>query len=148
MSARLTSGPDPIEPTARFRYRVELDNYSPVPRSEGSGIIERYDLTDGRPVTYVIETCDGMRDATRAVFLFDDGARVVPLYVAGWNAAPGIDVSLSGDERAAVSATPRLVYLHPFPLSSGTRPDNGRPVDMSGWALGPRRAYHLKVTAL
>jgi hypothetical protein len=60
---------------------------------------------------------------------FDDGHDVTPLYVTGWQE--------DGN-----------TFLRRFPLSEGTRPDNGRPVDMSGWALGPRRAYHLKATPI
>lgn len=66
------------------------------------------------------------------MYLIDDGATVFVYYVAGWS---------HGD-----SITPRILMLHPFPLSVGTRPDNGRPIDMSTWMLGPRRAYHLKVS--
>jgi hypothetical protein len=41
--------------------------------------------------------------------------------------------------------TGERIFLAPFPVNGGLRPDTGRPVDMSNWMIGPRRTYHLKV---
>ena len=65
----------------------------------------------------------------RSLYIVDDGRNVAPFYVAGWRDAD----------------SPRIT-LHPFPTNDGRlRPDNGQPVDFTGWMLTPRRAFHLKI---
>lgn len=73
-----------------------------------------------------------LRQPEKAIYLYDDGHAVLPYYVAFHG--------------LRLDAPAPYVGLHPFPLSEGWRPD-GRPIDMSGWQLGPARAYHLKVVA-
>lgn len=114
--------------SAVISYGVQLDNYSPA-RNYGAGLAAVYAATDdgtGRPETITLDP-SGMPLGTDDVYLMDDGATVRPFYVAGWR-----------------KDAPEL-YLQPFPVDGGTRADNGRPVDMSGWQLGPRKAWHLKV---
>lgn len=77
----------------------------------------------------VLDAADIGPGASSAMYVVDDGTKVRPFYVAGWQ--PGGDV-----------------YLHPFPTADGAiRPDNGRPVDYSTWIVTPRRAYHIKLDA-
>jgi len=101
-----------------------MDNYDP-PRETRALSATVYAATDVHPETVALDA-SSLRDSTRAVYLLDDGATVRPHYVAGWDKAG-------------------MLWLQPFPLSQGTRPDNGRPVDMSSWAIGPRRCYHVKI---
>ena len=122
---------------ARFvrvlHFTSVLDNYDP-PRNTGRSLLEEWHHPDGL-ITYRLIGWGEERDATRAVYLLDDGHSVRPYYVAGWQ---------NGD-------TSRIM-LHPFPVNvndDGTprlRADDGRPVDYGNWVLGPRRAYHLKIT--
>jgi hypothetical protein len=115
---------------ATFRWWCALDNYEPR-RAEMDGTLERSTHAVTGNDTIVILPPLGLKDSTNAVYLIDDGETVTAWYVAGWNPKdPGL-------------------ILNPFPVNPGgerTRPDNGRPVDYSAWSLGPRRAYHLKVT--
>ena len=113
-----------------YRWWCALDNHEPR-RDEASGTLT---LTDhpvtGTPTIVLDYIGSTLRDSTNAIFLVDDGESVTPWYVAGWDPQdPG-------------------VILNPFPVNPGgerKRPD-GRTVDYSAWSLGPRRAYHLKVT--
>ena len=111
----------------RLSWRTVLDNHEP-PRTWCHGVAEVYEATDVAPETVVLDTTDMPKDSHRAVYLLDYGDAVIPMYVAGW--------------RQELTA----VFLHPFPLSVGTRADNGRPIDHSTWVLGPRRYFHIKVT--
>jgi hypothetical protein len=115
---------DPIDTWTAY---VELDNFRPVAR-ETTTVRGSVHEMPGHRETVVLSQTEGLKDPTASIYLLDDGDSVRPHYVAGWH-------PVTGD-----------LYLHPFPLSQGTRPDNGRPVDMSGWALGPRRCYHLKIS--
>lgn len=112
-------------------------------------LVNGYDVTDRRSVEgyfYAVETVNAVDtdtlvilhdgdipSAENAHYIIDDGLTVTVRYVAGWNASQ------------------LAVYLAPFPVnidSEGnviTRPDNGLPVDYSGWMLNPRRAYHVKL---
>ena len=104
---------------------VALDNHEPT-RDFARIFGEVYAANDTAPQTVVLTPGADLKDAHRAVYLLDDGQTIRPHYVAGWNRED------------------TTIYLHPFPTSTGTRPD-GRPVDMSNWFLGPRRAYHVKL---
>lgn len=98
---------------------------------------------DGRAVQYRNEhrdTCYVLLDVPverfwhfrNAAYVIDDGNVALPYYAAGSGA--------SGDR----------VFLHPYPTNPGgvrTRPDTGDPADFSGWILGPRKTYHLKIRA-
>jgi hypothetical protein len=125
----VTTGPR--APIGRIHWSTVTDNH-PTPRGYASGEADVYaaDVDGTRPETITLLGADALRDAHRAVYLVDDGATVRPFYVAGW------------------SPDGATIHLHPMPTADGRiRPDNGRPVDFSSWVLGPRRAYHLKVTA-
>jgi hypothetical protein len=118
----------------RYAVRTLMDNYEPA-RGETWFTAEVYTGEDNArdPESFTVVLCQPteLRDATRAVYVWDDGQTVVPLYVAGYQP----DAS--------------SVYLCPYPLANGRRrPDNGRPIDFSTWVLGPRRSYHLKARAV
>jgi hypothetical protein len=112
-----------------FRWQTQLDNHT-YSRNFANGNGWEYDIADKDLRGVILDDVADLRDPHKAMYLLDDGQNVRTFYVAGWN------------------ADKQLTYLmiHPFPLSVGTRPDNGLPIDMSTWQLGPRRAYHLKVT--
>lgn len=109
-----------------------LDNYEPAPRSIGRSLLEEWHDTDGT-VWFVVVGWQKERDATRALYLIDDGRTVRPYWAAGHS-----------QERDRI-------FLHPMPTNyrpdgdRRVRPDNGRAVDFGDWLLGPRRAYHLKI---
>lgn len=118
--------------TRNLEFLSVLDNYDP-PRSTSRSLLEEWVGPDGT-ITYRLVGWQSERDATNAVYLLDDGRTVRPFYVAGWS--PDSD----------------HILLHAFPTNyrpdgeRKIRDDNGRPVDHGPWALGPRRAYHLKIT--
>jgi hypothetical protein len=106
-----------------YTFTAAADNYEPVPRNYLRGTLETFHRSAHKSDVLLID--NPPNDAHKAIYVLDFGAGVKVRYVAGWN----------GEK----------FFLQPFPLSVGTRPDNGRPVDMSGWMLGPRRAFHLKL---
>jgi hypothetical protein len=113
-----------------FTYWAPLDRYEPAPRRTAHGLLYTFTYPDGRE-GLVIDSVDQFRDHTSAVYLIDDGSDVRPFHVAAWSTL----------------ATDDYVIALPFPTNDGrVRPDNGRPVDFSNWAVGPTRAYHLKIT--
>lgn len=120
-----------------FVGSIALDNYEPVPRTIATVQAWRYDVqpahpapADGARLGWILDPAIGvLRRAQASIYLMDTGTEVTVCYVAGWH--PG------GTH----------LILHPFPLSRGTRPDNGQPVDMSNWFFGPRLAYHVKLHA-
>lgn len=118
-------------PTRTFRYSVALDNYSPT-RDFGAGTGDLYapdTAWNGQSETIILHNVDNFGDFERTNFIVDDGESVRAFYLSGWN-QPGT-----------------MIYLSPFPTNTGAiRPDNGRPVDYSQWALGPRKTFHLKIT--
>lgn len=115
-----------------FRWYCQLDNYEP-PRNYAYGDCYRYS-TDTVADAFVIDGIADLKAATDSMFLLDDGHTVRPMYVAGW------------------ARDAAYLMVHPMPVNwndDGTprmRPD-GRQVDFSHWALGPSRAYHLKIHA-
>lgn len=139
-----------------IHWAAAMDNYEPA-RDITSGHAVRYSGTlvrpDGSRAEYptagIYMPCDdanaiALGNAIRAIALFDDGGTVAPYYCAGHN--PYVtDLQRRGDYH--FGATGPYVLWHPFPLSEGIRAD-GHAVDMSGWMLGPRKAYHFKVTPL
>lgn len=116
-----------------LHYRVALDNYEPMPRVIGYGRIVRYIARDGVTAWKLFPDDEGRMDLGKGVFLVDDGVSVTAAYVAGWPAAG------DGDP---------YVLLFPFPVNpDGKRtPDGRRVIDHGTWMVGPRRAYHLKVS--
>lgn len=123
-------------------FCAPLDNYEPCPRSEANGYVVRYVKANGESGITLWRTDFGkvgsrIFDALHsAVFLVDDGRTVTPYYVAGYRPT---------DE-------PDALFLQPFPTnfnadgSPRMRGDRAEQVDMSGWALGPRKAYHVKLS--
>lgn len=117
-----------------YTFTAAADNYEPAPRNYLSGTLAVYEMPaeqTGRTLARVLcFSSDVPKQAHHAIYLLDDGSSVTAYYVAGWRP----DLS--------------EIYLQTFPLNDGTiRPDNGRPVDFSGWLLGPRTAFHLKLSA-
>ena len=113
-----------------WRYSAALDNHEPV-RSTAYGSFERtIHPVNGTDTIVLDAAASALKDATSALWLIDDGETVQPFYVAGWNPRdPG-------------------VILNPMPTNPGNRTmraDGRGPVSYATWALGPRRAYHLKV---
>ena len=108
----------------RYTFTAAADNYE-VPRGYLRGSVETEQGHEGKSSVLIFESAP--KDACKALYVLDFGTHVEVRYVAGWQ--------------------PKgyRIFLQPFPLSEGTRPDNGRPIDMSGWLLGPRRAFHLKL---
>lgn len=116
------------------RYRVALDNYEPAPRRETYGYVMHYATPSGDDALYIPVTEDLPLDKlTRAVIIYDDGSRAVAYWGGSYHPAPH-------------DGSAPFLLAYTFPMSEGVRPDNGRPVDMSGWMLGPRTALHFKIT--
>lgn len=111
----------------KYTFTAVADNYE-VPRGHLYGTLVTDQGYDGKSDVLIFEGT--VKDAHKAIYVLDFGTRVEVRYVAGWNG--------NGGGKAD------RIFLQPFPLSVGTRSD-GRPIDMSGWTLGPRRAYHLKL---
>lgn len=141
-----------------IQWTCAMDNYEPFPRLILTGYAVRYSGTltrsDGsraeHPTAGIYMPCDDangipLGNAIKSIALFDDGTSVAPYYCKGWNPYE-TDLQRTGEYH--FGATGPYVLWDVFPLSQGIRPDNGRPVDMSNWMLGPRRAYHFKVTPL
>lgn len=107
-----------------------LDNHEPVHRRSAGGYGVAYKRCDGA-AGFKFWPGNEVTEARRAIYIVDDGKTAVPYYVAGWK-----------DEQAAV-------FLQAFPVNPDgrTRSDNGQVIDYSGWVMGPRRVYHLKVTS-
>lgn len=112
-----------------------LDNYQPCPR-ETAYVDCYFYSTETAPDAVVIDGLGAVRDARRAVYLIDDGRTVRPFYVAAYH-----------PDRAYVIA-------HAFPVDVNAdgsplmRADGRGAVDMSTWAIGPSRAYHVKVSGV
>lgn len=119
-----------------FRWSAALDNHEPT-RNYAHGDMWTYPLRSDDGLGIVLDGSSQMKDRTKMTIVMDDGETVRPYYVASWNANSADD----------------YVILHPFPTNyneDGTpkvRPD-GRMVDMSGWAIGPSKLYHLKVSKM
>lgn len=108
----------------RYTFKALADNYN-VPRGHLYGTLLTGQGFDKKSDILRFEAAP--KDAHTAIYVLDFGTHVGVRYVAGWNNVM------------------QEIFLQSFPVNGGTRPDNGRPVDMSGWMLGPRRAFHLKL---
>lgn len=113
-----------------FTVWAHLDNHNPS-REYFRGEVRVLEPTKRNvKKTWVLIANDAflkrIENGPKPIFLLDDGKTVIPLYISGW--------SIRGE-----------VWLHNFPVNPDgeTRPD-GRVIDYSTWALGPRLAYHLK----
>ena len=121
------------EPSGSFHWLTSLDNHEPV-RAATAGLGLRYPADDTRAETVTLTGIDDLKAPENAVYLLDDGRTVTVWYVAGWK------LDDTGPDRR--------LHLQPFPTNPDgrTRPYSGRVIDFDSWRLGPRRAYHLKVT--
>lgn len=117
---------------ATLSYWVNLDNYDPA-REEGTGTLEPRPIPDDRTAYILTGDLLAEKDIHKGVFLLDNGSSVTCWYAGGWS------IGMS------------RIYLYPFPVNvndDGTprlRADRPEQVDYASWALGPRRAYHLKI---
>lgn len=112
----------------RYRFMALADNYG-VPRGYLRGTLTTHQGFDES--AYVVSFEGVPKSAHHATYVLDFGTSVEVRWVAGW-----------------ASEDLNQIFLQPFPLNGGTRPDNGRPIDMSMWMLGPRTAFHLKLTEI
>lgn len=122
----------------RWHFTAAADNHNPVHREEITGTLIQYDRPDVRQTFTLPHAADLFRDAHRSLYLIDDSESVIPHYVAGWNDTEG-------------HPNRGVIHLHPFPVNPGgrtLRADRPEPVDYRTWMLGPRRAYHLKITRI
>lgn len=108
----------------KYKFTALADNYD-VPRGYLRGTLETGQGYDGKSDVVTFEGTP--KDAHHAVYVLDFGDRVEVRYVTGWQP--------NGNR----------IYLQPFPLNGVIHEGNGRPINMSGWMLGPRRAFHLKL---
>jgi hypothetical protein len=129
-----------------LQWETALDNYEPVARSHAHGFAVEYsgtlhDPDTGRTAEYatagITMFCDDMQlplgnvinNGPHAIALMDDGLEVHPYYCAAWH---------HDDSH---------VIWHTFPVN-GINEKTGQSYTMDNWMLGPRRAYHFKVTRL
>jgi hypothetical protein len=113
-----------------------LDGFEP-PRKENYGRLYLYvHPTKDTPGIKIKDVeANQFSDATKAIYLIDDGKTVVPHYVVGWRNSAGL-----------AHGALEFLLLEPFPTNpDDRRASDGRVIDFMDWALGPRRAYHLKV---
>lgn len=111
-------------------FTVAMDAYEPTRRYE-YGVIEKWVNPEGITRFRIPNATDLFRDAHRALYLLDDGNTVVPHYVCGWNS----------------TTDPTTIWIEPLPTNPEGKTDNsGRVIDYRDWALGPLRAYHLKLS--
>src|SRR5215471_16787341 len=133
----------PADRRPRFvSYRAALDNYEPVPRRTETGRLVAYDdpeLEISGQVRFMRAT-DRSDIPAGSVFIIDDGLTARPYYGGSYGEGKPSPLYPEGREPYEI--------LYPFPVNPDgrTRPDNGRVIDFSGWVLGPRKAYLLKIT--
>lgn len=130
----------PRTATESLRWSAALDNHEPTRDfAMGTGLIYPPWPDQPRSTTITLLGVNELKDAEKAVYLLDDGSTVTAWYVAGWAGDP--------NKRGALNPDKPELHLQQFPVNpdGDTRPD-GRVVDFGTWQLGPRRAYHLKIT--
>lgn len=110
----------------QYTFRAAVDNYEPT-RNQIFGRLATQLGPDKKSDVLSFDSMAWPKDAHKALYVLDFGTHVEVRYVTGWNETSG------------------CIFLQLFPLSVGTWQSDGRPVDMSGWMLGPRRTYHLKL---
>lgn len=115
------------------RYSTDLDNYVPA-RDWAADKLEWTTDAHGRP-TAILHGIDKLPDATKSLYLLDDGRTARIMYVSGW-------------AKADHATQANQLWLQDIPVNPDgeTRPDNGERIQYSTWRLGPRRTYHLKLT--
>lgn len=124
-------------------FRFAGDNHEPT-RDVGHGYGVRYTRDDGYEAMWIAADAEhalSLAELRKSNVIVDDGQSVTVMYLAGYRGELDAD-----NPAAAIGVNYPYALFHAFPLSRGTRPDNGRPVDMSNWMLGPRKSYHLKVS--
>jgi hypothetical protein len=144
-----------------IRWSAARDNYEPVPRVIAHGYAVAYSGTltrrdDAGQVTFraeypsegIVMACDDVNgmplgNAIGSIGLFDYGTRVDARYAAGYNPW---QTEAQRDATMHMPGGPSIQW-HTMSLD-GVNPVNGKAVDMSNWMLGPRRAYHFKVTPM
>jgi hypothetical protein len=121
-----------------YRWSAALTNHEPCSRDWATGTMFRYGALDEvRGPGIILEDAEGLKDAHRATYLVDDGRTVEVYFVAGWGPLDALNT----------------LFLQPFPTNfdadgvQRVSPKDGRPIDFGTWQLGPRRAYHLKISA-
>lgn len=114
-----------------------LDNYQPA-RSFTAGTLEWTTDAQGTP-TGILRGIDDLKDPQKGLFLLDDGKSTRVMYVAGWSRK---------DPASEITAAADNLWLHDIPVNpdGARRSDNDQVIDYSGWHLGPRRIYHLKLS--
>lgn len=115
-------------------WSTPLDNHTPARAyATGYGVCYIHKVT--HEAGFKFWPGEQLRDIQNAIVILDDGKVAAPYHCAGWN---------SEDQANG------YVLFQPFPTNphGRTRPDTGQPIDHSTWVLGPRRAYHLKLTTV
>ncbi len=120
-----------------YRWVAAMDNYEPTREFESFYAVEHIQPASRQSVNgvkpgWTIYGVDRISNPFRSNYILDFGTRIVVAHVAGWN--------LGYKDR---------VIVHPFPTASETdvmEDGSGRPLDYDTWQLGPRRAYHMKMT--
>lgn len=109
----------------QLQFETRLDNHEP-PREYTRLRAHSYIDNLGRPAI-VLEVDDLLREPERAVYLVEDVLGIEPYYVAAY--APRLPCDAPTPARK--EGEPFWVILHAMHRAAH-------------WALGPRRAYHLK----
>jgi hypothetical protein len=113
-------------------WRARINNYEGKRHEYARGELAYIHDAQGNP-TVALKGTHGLPDWQKSLFILDNGTTARIMYVAGWKSY--------GDHGEL-----DVAWLQDLPMNGGNRPDNGRQVDMSGWELGPKKTYHLKVT--
>lgn len=146
-----------VHQVGSINWNTVLDNYEP-PREYAHGEADVWVVNDEPTIVLqgafaklvLFHSPSQRKYVTDAVYLLDDGQTIIPWYVAGWH-IPG--TSIPGTSGGAIGDPNRdEVILKRLPTNlhdDGTpvlRADDQRPVNFDNWILGPRRAWHLKIT--
>lgn len=128
--------------TGVISYWCALDNYEPVTRKHAYGHAVTYvhPITGNKGIWVPVGPIPASKLEGSGIIL-DSGTEISAWWAGGYHDHP----SSTYRDTENMDGWPYVLF-HEFPLSVGIRPDNGRPVDMSSWMLGPRTFYHLKLT--
>lgn len=144
-----------------IRWSCAMDNYEPCPRVVAHGYAVAYSGTltrrdnDGRvtfraeyPSEGIVMPCDDVNgvplgNAIGSVGLFDYGTLVNAYHAGSYNPW---QTDNQRDPSMHMPGGPSIQW-HPMPVD-GVNPVTGQSYSMANWMLGPRRAYHFKVTPL
>jgi hypothetical protein len=121
-------------------YTTALDNHEPVPRKVEAARLVEFDTdseVSGQP--WYMRGTDRSAIPPGSIFLLDDGLTCRPYW--GGSRGEGEPSPLYPEGREPIE------ILYPFPVNpEGKTRDDGRVIDYDSWCLGPRKAYHLKIT--